>query len=549
MFKYFHCYMEETWDAQVKAGLIDENSGIRFPQSLGLYEKDKFNNVAKAGGKLWSMLKENSMPFYIDRLQGGCYIENYNYDMELINSLKEMLGDNFWGFQMHEWMSNFFSDIVRLRSNGCPHIGNTRGWSKEDIIATIKRAYPFPHLFLESHTAEEMAEIGDPETFEEFFAHAQKLFKKRQKYTEGMLIPCDSFYLAMPLELKNGAKRIMPEIGAQTPDTRIQVCYARGMAKAYGVSFGTYYEPWGGDPFSACNYHKEGKNEWNIQVGADFPFETKGNNGGSSRSMQRRMQLYSYIAGAQFISEEWGMCNTFYDWEEFELTPYGKIKLDFINFTRKYPDVGSTIVPVAVVLPADLQVLEGVRKEDDSLCGFPIFGSFAEKVRKVRKGLRRLFLESSGMKGTETTSLINSNIPDAIDIVHEDRFDADSYEYLVDLTGNSSFAEKYASKICAAEDVQSILSKLLPCRVEGGLHHLVNRMPTGKYSLMIFNHSGVSRTVAEGERFMHEEDKTVTVTCKDNRRINMLEGNGSVTYEGDVAYVTVPAGGWFFAEF
>ena len=36
------------------------------------------------------------------------------------------------------------------------------------------------------------------------------------------------------------------------------------MTRKDGRSFGIYYEPWGGAPFSACCYHKEKKNEWGI---------------------------------------------------------------------------------------------------------------------------------------------------------------------------------------------------------------------------------------------------------------------------------------------
>ena len=33
-------------------------------------------------------------PFYIDRLQGGCYIEDYPYDRTLIEEYKALLGDD-----------------------------------------------------------------------------------------------------------------------------------------------------------------------------------------------------------------------------------------------------------------------------------------------------------------------------------------------------------------------------------------------------------------------------------------------------------------------
>ena len=360
MFTYFHCYLPGTWDAQVRAGLVNKNSGIRFPESIDIEESYKFNNLAARGGELYSLVRENRYPFYIDRLQGGCYFENYPYDMRLVREYRDMLGDDFFGFQMHEWMSNYRNDINKIVGNGC------RSWTKEDITAAIRKAFPFPHVFLEAASAEEFEEFGLPGSYEEFLCNSEKLFRRRQSYTGGDLLPCDSFFLSYPLELRYGAKRLMPEIGAQTPDTRIQVAYARGMAKAYGIPFGTYYEPWGGRPFSACSYQRDGKNEWNIHSGADFPFETKGANGGSSRSMQRRMHLYSYMAGASFMAEEWGMCNTFYDWNDFELSPYGEIKKEFIRFTEKYGDIGTPYTPAAVVLPRELPALEGVHCESDT---------------------------------------------------------------------------------------------------------------------------------------------------------------------------------------
>ena len=118
MFTYFHCYLPETWDAQVKAGLINEHSGIRFCESIDIDEEKKFNNLAKKGGELYNIVKKNNMPFYIDRLQGGCFIENYNYDMELVNEYKNMLGNKFLGFQMHEWMSNYRNDLRKIYRNG-----------------------------------------------------------------------------------------------------------------------------------------------------------------------------------------------------------------------------------------------------------------------------------------------------------------------------------------------------------------------------------------------------------------------------------------------
>ena len=119
-FTFFHGYMPKVFEAQINAGLFRENDGIRFCQSIDIDENLKFNNLAKVGGDLYNFVKENNCPLYIDRLQGGCFFEGYDYDMELVNAYREMLGEKFFGFQMHEWMSNFISDTDKLVRGRCP---------------------------------------------------------------------------------------------------------------------------------------------------------------------------------------------------------------------------------------------------------------------------------------------------------------------------------------------------------------------------------------------------------------------------------------------
>lgn len=537
MFTYFHAYMPETWDAQVKAGLINGHAGIRFCQSIDIEERLKFNDLAAVGGDLHRLVRETRMPFYIDRLQGGCFIENYPYDMRLVDVYRELLGEDFYGFQMHEWMSNYRTDLIKLKEL------TAADWNEERITETILRSFPFPHVFLEAMNAREMAVLGKPTSFSEFYTNAEWLFRDRQRYTAGSLLPCDSSYMAYRLELQNGAKRIMPEIGNQTANTRIQMSYARGMAKAYGADFGGYYEPWGGSPFSACCYHREGKNEWNIGS-ADFPFQTCGDNGGSSRSLQMRMQLYAYFAGASFFSEEWGMCNTFYDWKDFELSPYGRIKKDFIRLTEAYPDIGVPVTPIAVVLSKDVPFPDNSFSDERALASFPVEGSLADKLTLARRGLRELFLSHDGHVGTESPSLVNGTVPDALDIVHEDRFDPTAYDYLVDLTGSNDLAKAHGARICAAEDVPALLERLLPCSFEGAALKQLTRRADGSYYLLLTNNSGVSRTVANGELLLPEADTAVTVTPKDGMTLRGLEGNGRLIKNGDLYRIEIPAGGW-----
>jgi hypothetical protein len=541
MFTYFHAYMPETWEAQVRAGLINDHGGIRFCQSIDIEERLKFNNLAAVGGDLHRLVAETRMPFYVDRLQGGCFIENYPYDMGLVDAYRELLGERFYGFQMHEWMSNYRSDLGKLTEL------TSADWNEASITSAILRKYPFPHVFLEAMNAREMANLGLPTGFEAFYRNAEWLFRDRQRFVRGDLLPCDSSYMAYRLELLNGARRIMPEIGNQTPNTRVQMAYARGMTKAYGAELGGYYEPWGGSPFSACCYHREGKNEWNIGS-ADFPFQTCGDNGGSSRSLQMRMQLYALFAGASFFSEEWGMCNTFYDWQDFELTPYGAVKRDFIRLTELYPDIGNPVTPVAVVLPDDIPFLDNDFSDSRSLAGYPVDDMLAEKLIRVRRGIRELFLSHDGHVGTENVSLVNGTLPDAMDIVHEGRFDPAAYEYLVDLTGSESFSGQYARRICAPRDVPALLDRLLPCSFDGAALKQITRRADGVYYLLLTNNSGVLRTVADGERTLPEADTVVTVAPKDGLSLTLSEGNGRLTRDGGRYLAEIPAGGWMMCR-
>lgn len=536
MFYFFHAYSPDTWEAQKKAGLIRENAGIRFCQSLEIEESLKFNNLAKKGGVFYEMMKNNRYPMYIDRLQGGCYIEDYPYDKELLSEYESLLGDNFRGFQMHEWLSNYRHEIEHKLQN-VPE----EEWTKERIEKEIFEKFPGKYLFLESMNSAEMAAAGKPGNFEEFYANMTAIYKKRQKM--GELIPCDSGFLAYQFEVSQGAKRLMPEVGAQTPDTRLQVCYARGMTRKPGRSFGIYYEPWGGEPFSACMYNGV-KNEWGIGEDSDFPFKTAGPNGGSSRSLQKRIFLYGYLNNAEFISEEWGLYNTFSDCEKFELSPYGQLKKDFLDFVDKYSDIGEKITPIGVVLPGELMVLDNCYDEEN-LCHYP---HHSETIRRAKCGVRDIFAQSEPMVGTETLNLKNSVIGDAIDLFNDDEELANNYQYLVDLTSDDSFCKKH-SNLCTIEEIPGILKQSLPCYVEGGLHWLVNHCESGGYYLSVFNHSGVVRSVSEGEYTLPEAEKTVTLTFQNNAHPTLCEGDGMLEQAGDCYQLTVPAGGFSLIRF
>ncbi|NLA77460.1 MAG: hypothetical protein GX851_06490 [Clostridiales bacterium] len=535
-FVFFHGYDEKAWEGFVLRGLIDRNSGIRVCQSLLLPESKKFNSVAARGGKLFRLIDENNFPWYIDRLQGGGYFENYSYDMRLIDALR----GEFYGFQIHEWASNMSSDYGKLSEI------SPSDWTEEGITKEIFRRFPYPKLFLEAASAGEYAEdFPMPKCREETLFNAGKLYRKRVDTFGRHLLPCDSAMLATNLEFKLGAKRVMPEIGAQTPCANIQIAYARGMARAYGREFGAYYESWGGEPFSVCSYCEGDENEWNIRANTDFPFETGGSEAGSSRSLQKRLFLYSYLAGASFISEEWGVYNTFLNLRDFELSPYGEIKRDFLRFIEKYP-AGEFYAPVAVVLPKDMLIFTNPFTGWFNI--FPYSDNEPDALEQhITGGMGLLMKDSVSQYGNENKTLPNSDIPDAFDIIHEDCENAFSrYEYLVDLTGNPKFSKNHKNAV-SAQQAKLLTDGLMPCSVSGGVHWFVNKLDDGWY-LTVFNNDGINKSIQNGECVMPEATRLAVIDIKNELSLTRLEGCADISARDGKYYVSIKGGDIFFAK-
>ena len=542
-FCFFHPYHPSTWDAMIDCGLIKSGDGVRMSQAILLREQEKFNVIAARGSKLHTYLERTRAPFYIDRLQGGIYIDEYPYDPELLQEYRDLLGEDFLGFQMHEWLSNYHSDLKKLKD-----VPNDK-WTAEQIDRVIREKFKVPCLFLEAMTAEEMAERKRPETPQQFCGNMFDIYRRRRA-SYGDLVPCDSGYLAFDFELREGAKIITAEVGGQSADMRMQMAYARGMARACGRRFGAYYEPWGGQPFTACCYHAEEKNEWGVGDSSDFPFVTGGPNGGSSRSLQRRVMLYAFLCNADMMSEEWGLCNTFKDWKNFELSEYGKVKLEFLEFTRKYADLGDRVTPAAVILPEALEVVEDVRS-GYTYCGYKVDVALRCKLEHIKDSIRCVFSAPTEFMGTEYKTLINSQMPDAVDMLNSCARNADAidhkYKYLIDLTGDPAFAASHGNCV-QIHELEALLRESLPCEVEG-LHWLVNEREGGGYYLSIFNHIGVCRSVADGEYLMPEATRSAKISFKNGAVPTLLEGEGMLERDGEDYRISIPAGGFAFIYF
>ena len=98
------------------------------------------------------------------------------------------------------------------------------------------------------------------------------------------------------------------------------------------------------------------------------------------------------------------------------------------------------------------------------------------------------------------------------------------------------------------EEVEEKLHEILPCKVEGGFHYLLNECESGGYYLSIFNQSGVQRTQARGDEILPSATKTAVISLKANGKLLPLEGNKNVEFDNGKYRVTLQGGDWLFAK-
>lgn len=563
MFRFIHGYMPNSgyWNGLVKRGFITNKSGVKITQHAMSKPQEMFNAVAAVDTELYRIIKECNRPFYVDRLQGGTYFYEYDYDLSLIDCYEKLLGEGFLGFQMHEWASNYVQDWLRLSevTDG----RGIEGLSELEIIEAVKKKYPYAYIMLESQSAKEFSTQKRPQTIQEIEAALRSLFIKRTAKVKGHILPADSYFVGYGMESRNGASRFMPEVGGQIRYTRVQLAMARGVAKARGIPFGTYYEPWGGSPFSCCYYKNDYINEWGITSPDDFPFKADGANGGSSRYLQKRILFYSYLSGAEFISEEWGVCNTFYEWKDFEISPYGRVTKEFIDFTEKNPKAGAVYTPFAIVLPKgkDFFNLAWLSGQTEQYLSFKFDDETHEKIKKLASVLHIIYGTGESDFPQESGIMTNSRFGDFFDIVYED-YDgvAERYDYLIDLTGKRDFAisnPMSANRIVKAHDedelietIDTLIKELLPFSVEGDIHWLVNKLDE-KWLLAIFNNDGIIRNTDQGEVAEHSADKKVSIRFKSDTKISFLYGE-SENFVPEMnckeLNITIPAGEFTILE-
>lgn len=579
--KFFHVYNEECFKGLEKNGLLNKDSGFKIQHAFSVPEKRKFNQIAAKGGDLYNLIKEGKIPFYVDRIAGGITWHNYNFDKDLIRTYEELLGDWFLGFQLHESGSNRRNSdwpgmIRRMKGNKGPY-------NVDELKANSSRpSAVMPDgtvLYAFSQgTPEYYANMRYAETYAEYMEEMKNLFRDRMNDVDGKILPCDSYYMATKLQDEMGMTTFMPEVGCQIPLMRQAVSLARGIAKAAGKTWGTYYECWRANKdednktyYTMPCFNSDRSNEWYLSQemhGDDFT--SFGVNGGSSRLLQDRIYHYALMSGAHYFSEEWGLNCSYTDMKEFTLSHYGQVKKDFINTALTLQGIKAH-VPFAIVLPKNYACMELPDIFDEHIFHVyrdvymrsPLSASEKDYFGHIENVLKLIFIQKNPI-GNEGHVITNSRFADVFDIIYEDTDPKAfaNYAYLIDATKEGTFAKAQAAsglKILESADLDkleheltTLIKETMPCFADD-LCWLVSTDENGQRYLSLFNNEGNERCLKRGNVIHSEADARVKVTFKEPVTPSLvtsgcdpvkLERVDDCTY-----YATIPAAGFGIFKF
>ncbi len=578
--KFFHVYNEDCFKGLEKNNMLNGDSGFKIQNVFSVPYERQFNNIAAIGGTLHSMIKNDKIPFYVDRIAGGITYWKYEYDKTLIKEYRDILGDWFLGFQLHESASN-------RRTSDWPLIIKTMGsngpYDVKAMDEPLKSSFavtPYGEVLhgLSQGSISEYSKLIYSPTPEGYYEEIKEMFKTRMEETEGLILPCDSYYLMTKLQDELGMKTFMPEVGSQIPYMRTEVALARGIAKASDKTWGTYYECWHWSMFNGkyvgCTmpcFNLDPINEWYLtQDTHPDNFTSFGENGGSSRLLQNRIYYFSLMSGSHYFSEEWGLNCSYYDMKEFNLSPYGETKKNFIHEAEKLRGINA-FTPFAIVLPKKYSTVQlrfrfNLNEKHENpytyMCS-TLTKQEEQYYMHVEDVLALIFEDRVKGSGNEGHVLTNTEFGDVFDIIYEDTNPEamKKYEYLIDASPDSHFKKENEDKykILDSSDInklsaelKKLILKVMPVYVSG-LSWLVSTDENNQRYLSLFNNEGNMRTIDKGDVIDNEADELVEVTFKKPTEIEVIkEGNfkSQIIKKDDKTYsVKVPATAFIILEF
>jgi hypothetical protein len=511
-FHFLFGYDPVYWKGLRKHNLINEHAGVRLLQCLYTPRMRCFNQWAAPGGCLYDEVWHQRRPLLIDRGCGGVAYENYPFDQRLMDRYARRLGDRFLGVQFHEWVCNVANDWHRIR---------------QFVPLGRKVTLQACQEYFDYRSVDRALETGDPSDFagrafpsdpKAFAAECRRYQARKLADFHGYLCTVPSTGMAYAQTIRWGARVVMPEHGHHIPMARVHTAAARGAIRQHGRGqFGSYYAPWGNRPDSVTCHTPF--NLWYLpsDLLCGDAFKHRGN-GGSSRAFQRRLFWWAYLTGARYLAEEWGPENTFFDWNDFDLTPYGHVVRDFMQFVTKVGR-GGLLTPAAVIIDRDwfgldAYFLAGGRAK------YLRFYEPTDHQQKVAAFFRALTGHQPAPPNDDSAVLSASPMPDAFDVVVDDAAPEvlDRYKVLLYVGEHPRRLRRYQGRLMMLDDpvrtakaVTAATLEHLPLRIDGPVNWLVTRK-AGVYQVGLFNPHGVTVDFVRGEQSDPQATVAATIT-------------------------------------
>ena len=522
---FIHNYSPRYTKKLIELGIAQKGDGFKLTQHYATPGEMCFNEIAKVGSEMHEIIKDYASCFYIDRLQGGTFYSEYPYNRELLCKYEELC--DFLGFQLHELGTTRMLDWNRI-NNQLAACGFEK--NEENIIEAVRRVSANQtYLHFSQGTPREYAKKDAPTTLKEAFRDVRSVIDNCIERTNGKVFNCDAGTMLAAIDRDLPLSFI--EVGCQTLYSRVQYALRRGASRSDKGKWGAYLEPWAhmSNGTTCYCFMKDGSNEWYIN-GERCAYNHDGERGGSSMSYAKRIMYYSLFTGADYFAEEWGQSNTFYDFESFELSPYGKIKKEFCDFLHGFGTV-NPIVPVAIIIPREYSVF-------NTHCrSFPYTDLLddTDGARRIETAKRIVSLFYNGKilgentarnecdLGSEDKYLTVGDYGSIFDIIFEDSYESpeNEYELVIDLSGKKLGSSRTVDGWNIEETkkaIDNIITEKLPVQFESNLPiDYCFFESDGARFCAVFNHCGVSKDLESGESVNPLSTNTVTAHLKDDK--------------------------------
>lgn len=297
-------YMPEQWE---RFGLEDEPF-IR--DAIPRIAAPASNSAAlfRPGHPAWDDMTRSDKPFF---LMNEHFRPTYGYPLDAMDAVRQMAGDRFLGFQVHEWAY--------------------RVW-KHDLEAGVRRP-----------TSREQA----IDVFRDDFRVLMERCHDRIYAGEGYCVNAHHMAYAW------GAPFCYAEIGENIPCAPMQFAYIRGAARQYGG------KPWGAyisNGFRSAVLDTRSRSgmprlQWR-------PEGVSGPDCGHSASLEYRLAMAAHMAGATFIHHESDARHGSIFVKEdaaglYSVSEHGEAYRRWYEYATQFPKRGVPYTPIAFLIDKD----------------------------------------------------------------------------------------------------------------------------------------------------------------------------------------------------